>query len=189
MNKKLNIIGFLFAAALLVGVAACSTQKATWSNIQYHNITTHYNTWWNGNESLKKGLALMETDTNATAVEDMAFQHAFFNDMIVDMPQHPNLPKVKRHIRLKTNGIATVLLSLQNGDPLLVTETVGKGQAFVMATALDAAWSDMADNALFVPMMVKMAFMGGKMDKMSYTIGMDKMLVLSDLNLESARSS
>ncbi len=61
MNKKLNIIGFLSAAALLVGVAACSTQKATWSNIQYHNITTHYNTWWNGNESLKKGLALMET--------------------------------------------------------------------------------------------------------------------------------
>ncbi len=132
----------------------------------------------------KLGLALMETDTNATAVEDMAFQHAFFNDMIVDMPQHPNLPKVKRHIRLKTNGIATVLLSLQNGDPLLVTETVGKGQAFVMATALDAAWSDMADNALFVPMMVKMAFLGGKMDKISHTIGHDKMLILNDMNLE-----
>ena len=126
----------------------------------------------------------METDTNATAVEDMAFQHAFFNDMIVDMPQHPNLPKVKRHIRLKTNGIATVLLSLQNGDPLLVTETVGKGQAFVMATALDAAWSDMADNALFVPMMVKMAFLGGKMDKVSHIIGHDKMLILNDMNLE-----
>ena len=60
MNKKLNIIGLLSAAALLVVVAACSTQKATWSNIQYHNITTHYNTWWNGNESLKKGVELME---------------------------------------------------------------------------------------------------------------------------------
>ena len=59
MNKKLNIIGFLSAAALLVGVAACSTQKATWSNIQYHNLTTHYNIWWNGNESMKKGVAMM----------------------------------------------------------------------------------------------------------------------------------
>jgi hypothetical protein len=40
-------------------LSSCSTQKATWSNIQFHNITTHYNIWWNGNESLKKGVAMM----------------------------------------------------------------------------------------------------------------------------------
>ena len=135
----------------------------------------------------KLGLTLMEADTNSTSVEDLALQHAFFNDMILDLPQHPDLPKVKHHIRLKTNGLSTPLLTMQNADPLLMMETVGKGQAFVMATALNPIWSDLADNAIFVPMMVKMAFMGGKMDKMSYTIGMDKMLVLSDLNLEGDR--
>ena len=135
----------------------------------------------------KLGITLMEADTNSTSVEDLALQHAFFSDMILDLPQHPDLPKVKQHIRLKTNGLATPLLTLQNADPLLMMETVGKGQAFVMATALNPIWSDLADNAIFVPMMVKMAFMGGKMDKMSYTIGMDKMLVLSDLNLEGDR--
>ena len=135
----------------------------------------------------KLGLTLMEADTNSTSVEDLALQHAFFSDMILDLPQHPDLPKVKQHIRLKTNGIATPLLTLQNADPLLMMETVGKGQAFVMATALNPIWSDLADNAIFVPMMVKMAFMGGKMDKMSFIIGMDKMLVLSDLNLEGDR--
>ena len=135
----------------------------------------------------KLGLTLMEADTNSTSVEDLALQHAFFSDMILDLPQHPDLPKVKRHIRLKTNGLAMPLLTLQNADPLLMMESVGKGQAFVMTTALNAQWSDLADNAIFVPMMVKMAFMGGKMDKMSYTIGMDKMLVLSDLNLEGDR--
>ena len=135
----------------------------------------------------KLGITLMEADTNSTSVEDLALQHAFFSDMILDLPLHPDLPKVKQHIRLKTNGLATPLLTLQNADPLLMLETVGKGQAFVMATALNPTWSDLADNAIFVPMMVKMAFMGGKMDKMSYTIGMDKMLVLSDLNLEGDR--
>ena len=135
----------------------------------------------------KLGITLMEADTNSTSVEDLALQHAFFSDMILDLPQHPDLPKVKQHIRLKTNGLAIPLLTLQNADPLLMMETVGKGQAFVMATALNPIWSDLADNAIFVPMMVKMAFMGGKMDKMSYTIGMDKMLVLSDLNLEGDR--
>jgi hypothetical protein len=135
----------------------------------------------------KLGLTLMEVDTNATSVEDLALQHAFFNDMILDLPQHPDFPKVKRHVSLKTNGMATSLLTLQNSDPMLMMTSVGKGQAFVMATALDSKWSDLADNALFVPMMVKMAFMGGKMDKLAYTIGQDKILVLSDISQEGDR--
>ena len=132
----------------------------------------------------KLGITLMEIDTNNTAVEDLAQQHAFFNDMILDLPQHPDLPKVKQHVRMRPNGLATSLLTMQNGDPMLLMESVGKGQAFVMATALDLEWSNLSDNAIFVPMMVKMAFMGGKMDKLSYTIGQDKMLVLSEMSLE-----
>ena len=132
----------------------------------------------------KLGITLMEIDTNNTAVEDLAQQHIFFNDMILDLPQHPDLPKVKQHVRMRPNGLATSLLTMQNGDPMLMMESVGKGQAFVMATALDPEWSNLSDNAIFVPMMVKMAFMGGKMDKLSYTIGQDKMLVLSEMNLE-----
>jgi hypothetical protein len=132
----------------------------------------------------KLGLAFVEIDTNATASEDLAIQHAFFSDMILELPQHPDLPSIKRHARLKTNGIPTVLLRLQNGDPLLLSETVGKGQAFVWTTALSSTWSDLADNALFVPTMVKTALLGGRMGRTDYTIGIDKMLVLNDLNLE-----
>lgn len=40
----------------VLALSACSTQKAQWTNIQYHNISCHYNVWWNGNESLKEGL-------------------------------------------------------------------------------------------------------------------------------------
>ncbi len=36
-------------------ILSCSTQKAKWGNIRYHNLTCHYNVWWNGNESLKAG--------------------------------------------------------------------------------------------------------------------------------------
>ena len=132
----------------------------------------------------KLGVTLVEVDTNATVAEDLAVKHAFFNDMILDMPQYPDLPKVKRHVRLRTNGIPTSLMNLKNGDPLLLSETVGKGQVFVMATALNSAWSDLSDNALFVPMMVKAAFVGGKMDRLFYTIGVDKMMVLNDMNIE-----
>lgn len=131
----------------------------------------------------KLGLKLMETDTNQTAVEDMAVQHDFFNDMIVNLPQHPDLPKVKQHVRLKTNGAASALMTLQNGDPLLLSASVGKGQAFVFTTALSPEWSNLSDNDLFVPTLIKTALLGTHTGCMAYTLGVDKMLMLNDVNL------
>ena len=46
------LLAFLFS---LFTLSSCSTEKAKWGNIQYHNTTCHYNVWWNGNESLKQG--------------------------------------------------------------------------------------------------------------------------------------
>lgn len=132
----------------------------------------------------KLGLSVMEIDTNATVAQDLALRHEFFSDVILDMPQHADLPKVKKHLRMRSNGIPSSLLILQNGDPMLYSETVGQGQTFVVATALDPKWSDLADHSLFVPMMVKMALLGGQLNRLSYTIGQDKMLVLNDMNLE-----
>ena len=48
------------ALIVLSAFTACSTEKATWSHVRYHDVTTHYNIWWNGNESLKKGVEAME---------------------------------------------------------------------------------------------------------------------------------
>jgi len=36
---------------------ACSTKKNTWTRRAYHNLTSRYNVYWNGNESLKTGLS------------------------------------------------------------------------------------------------------------------------------------
>lgn len=47
------MIVVLPAVALLAG---CSTQKAKWANITYHNTTCHYNVWWNGNQSFREGV-------------------------------------------------------------------------------------------------------------------------------------
>ena len=132
----------------------------------------------------KLGLTMMELDTNATVAQDLALRHEFFSDVILDMPQQADLPKVKKHVRMRSNGIPSSLLILQNGDAMLYSEPVGQGQAFVMTTALDPKWSDLADHSLFVPMMVKMALLGGQLGKLSYTIGQDKIMVLNDMNLE-----
>jgi len=46
---------FILLFSFFILLVSCSTEKAKWTNIQYHNLTCHYNVWWNGNESLKAG--------------------------------------------------------------------------------------------------------------------------------------
>ena len=50
----------LLLAALLLSLASCSTQKAKWANVTYHNTTCHYNVWWNGNESFREAVRTLE---------------------------------------------------------------------------------------------------------------------------------
>ena len=57
-------VTFLTLSTLLtfLTLQSCSTEKAKWTNIQFHNTTCHYNVWWNGNESLKAGLLKLKKD-------------------------------------------------------------------------------------------------------------------------------
>ena len=114
-----------------------------------------------------------EVDTNTVAVSDLALQHQFFKDLIVDLPHHADLPQVHRHVRLTPSVDATVLMHLANGDPMLTEQSIGKGRIYDFATTLDGEWSNLADNSLLVPMMLKMALIGGGVGKLAYTIGED----------------
>ena len=123
-------------------------------------------------------------DTNTMSVSDLAVSHEFFNDMIVDLPQHADLPQVKQHVRLKPAANTTVLMHLDNGDPMLTMKSEGRGQVFEFATTLDERWSTLSDNSLFVPMLLKMALLGGGVGRLSYTLGEDKTMLFGDLPLE-----
>jgi len=50
-------IQFLLLTVLVVGLAvsSCSTKKNTWSRRFFHNLTCHYNVFWNGKNSLYDG--------------------------------------------------------------------------------------------------------------------------------------
>lgn len=47
-----GIFAIVLAALVLV---SCSTKKNTWTRRTWHNMTGHYNVWWNGNQSIKEG--------------------------------------------------------------------------------------------------------------------------------------
>lgn len=136
----------------------------------------------------RAGLNPNGVDANPTKVENLALQHVFFSDVVVDLPEFAELPAVMQHISLKTNGLSTPLLSLQNGDPFLFVTPQGKGNVFVFSTALNDSWSDLSSNPLFVPMMLKMALMGAQVGQLSYTIGVDKFIIVNDLSMEGDHS-
>ncbi len=59
MKQRLRTKIFLSIALLgsMILAISCSTKKNTFTRRVYHNLTTHYNIYWNGNESFKNGLA------------------------------------------------------------------------------------------------------------------------------------
>lgn len=118
-------------------------------------------------------------DTNTTMVSDVTVRHEFFEDIIVDVPQHADLPKVMQHVSLHPSAASTTLLTLANGEPFLTVEPIGRGRIYTFASLLHSDWCTLSDNTLFVPLMLKMAFLGGGVDRISYTIGEDQTLLLS----------
>lgn len=50
--KILRLSAILLAIIML---ASCSTKKNKWNRRAWHNMTSHYNVWWNGDESVKAG--------------------------------------------------------------------------------------------------------------------------------------
>ena len=56
MKKKNPNSQLLLITIVFIIISSCSTKKDRWVNRQYHNTTTKYNGYFNGRESLKKGL-------------------------------------------------------------------------------------------------------------------------------------
>ena len=51
---------FISILSVLLIFSSCSTKKNTIASRSYHNLTAHYNVYFNGKESYKKGLKRLE---------------------------------------------------------------------------------------------------------------------------------
>lgn len=51
---------FVMIGFYLLTAQSCSTEKNTFTRRTYHNLTAHYNAYWNGNESFKEGVRSLE---------------------------------------------------------------------------------------------------------------------------------
>ena len=129
------------------------------------------------------GIEPRQLDENKNRVEYIAKRNAFFDDIFVKLPDNADFPEVYKHVRFDISKSVLNIISLQNGNPLLMMCSHGKGRIFVMSTTFNEEYSDLANHALFVPMMYKMALIGGDVTELYYTLGKDKTLDISEVSL------
>ena len=130
------------------------------------------------------GIKSKALDDNVSRIEYVAKQNSFFDDIFVKFPENAALPEVNRHISfdIRNNNVLNIA-SLQNGEPFIMMSRVDKGSVFVFSSTLDEEWCDLANHAIFVPLMYKMALVGGGMSDLSYTLGRDKYHNINDMEL------
>ena len=124
-----------------------------------------------------------EISDDTLSISTIATQHDFFNDIFVNIPNNADLPKVYKHVQIDKKRFSNTLtlISLQNSTSFFTLSKVGGGNVFSFASQLGKDWTNFADNSLFVPIMYKIAMLGGQMNRLSYTLGVDKDLTINDL--------
>lgn len=125
------------------------------------------------------GPKIVGYDTVSMAVESVSQNNEFFSDVLLNMPQYADLPKVRKYCGLRPDAQSSILMTLQNGQPYLLGRQVGKGQLFLFAVSLDSQSGNLTDNSLFVPLLVKMALRGGAVGDITHVIGQEGMVRIS----------
>jgi len=67
---------------------------------------------------------------------------------------------VYKHVRLSTTGADAlqVLARLDDGEPLLVERSVGRGKLLMLATAGNVDWSNLPLRPIFLPLLIRLTF-------------------------------
>jgi hypothetical protein len=94
-------------------------------------------------------------------------------DVFLKLSDNMDLPKVKKHFLIASTIINNEeqILQLKDGSSLMSKFATGKGNCYLCAVPLDINFSDLPTKAVFVPMVLKMAFSGAQMNQLSYVIG------------------
>ena len=120
--------------------------------------------------------------------QDMIFADVFEKDAggKIHLPENIDFPSVKGHYTYSksTKSKTEILLKLQNGDPFLSKSEVEKGSVFLFAIPLEESWSNFPKHPLFVPTQYRIALLSKPNPSLSYLIGSDDPIELSNDSLQ-----
>ncbi len=117
-------------------------------------------------------------DTAYTRVIRIKEDHELFKESVLGLPENADLPDVHNHFRYSysiSSGLES-LISLLNGDDLLLTKNIGNGRLYLLGVTLSEESGNFHTHPLFVPVMYGAALGAGSMNNLAFTIGDDELI-------------
>lgn len=109
------------------------------------------------------------TEADFTPLAEPVKSSAFFNDIFDNTTQKELLQMPNQGGILSWQVMGDKLLSFRNNQPFLTTSKSGNGKVYLLASPLDSQFGEFAKNALFVPIMYKMAALSVRQEPTAYS--------------------
>lgn len=124
-------------------------------------------------------LQLLEVDVleaykeETIKLQKIHHQHPLFEGVFESVEQQIDFPTITSYFQISkySHTNAQALLSLENGQALINEYKYGKGRVYLSAIGLGQEFSNLAQHALAVPLLYRMALRSGNQAKLYHTLG------------------
>ena len=125
------------------------------------------------------------SDTAKSEVLGLNYTHPIFKNMFESVPKNMDLPNVNKHFRLKTSSPKGEdrLISLKNGDPMLITKGFKKGKVYVFTNSFATEATNFYRHPLVVPVFWEIAISSISQLPLYYNIGNTNIIELSNISM------
>ncbi len=134
--------------------------------------------------------AVTGLNNTPTKVSSIELKHPIFKDVFEALPQNIDLPQVNKYFSFAENNNSSKenLLLLPGNKLFFARYSIGSGQVYLSATALDSEDSNLAKHPIFVPLMYKVAFSSAKEQPIYYIAMRDNVLESQKITLGNNQS-
>lgn len=126
-----------------------------------------------------------QPDTSALNFATLNLNSRFFDDVFERIPDNMDLPSVNFHYHTSTPIGAETIISLSNGDPALIRIPYKTGTIYLFTTPFDEKHTNLPRQALFVPVMLRMALSSVHEQALYQLIGENEFLSLRNFAMTS----
>lgn len=125
-----------------------------------------------------KANTLQTLNTSKRPAQKIYTQQEVFQDVFSRLPKNLDLPIANKSYELTrfSSSNEQSLISFVDGGTMVGRYQYGEGKLYLSAVPLDNTASNLPSHAVFVPMLYKMALVGGDVRSLAYTIGSDNLI-------------
>ena len=127
-----------------------------------------YNGFLNG-FNIRNIQSKITTQADFTSLAEPVKTSPFFMDIFDNSTQKELIQMPNQGSVLTWQAMGDKLLNFRNNQPFLTVSNVGVGKVYLLASPLDANFGDFARNALFVPIMYKVAALSVRQEPTAYS--------------------